>query len=111
MTDAERVPVDNPEFNNLLRVMSTALRQHRTVPRGDGRLGNVCPDLRCSEAVFLTRGAAQDHQSFEVLRAIRVAVDDERMGDDPEADAQAIADLTALLGLAPATGQAEAVTR
>lgn len=94
----DRVPTDNPAFLGLVSSITTTMRQHRAVPRGKGQVGRTCRHPLCREPIFLTVGDGANHQSFEVIRTIRIEAGYLLEGDDPE-DAQALANLLSLLNL------------
>lgn len=98
----ERVPTDNPAFRPLISSITRTMREHRPVRRGEGQVGMTCRHPLCREPIFLTVGDGANHQSFEIIRAIRIEAGWMADGEDPE-DAQALTDLTALLNLIPNT--------
>ena len=97
-TGPERVPTDNPAFRPLVSSITRSMREHRPVRRGEGLVGMTCRHPLCREPIFLTVGDGANHQSFEIIRTIRVEAGYLLTDDDP-ADAQALTDLTSLLGL------------
>lgn len=101
----ERVPTDNPAFRPLISSITRTMREHRPVRRGEGLVGRTCRHPLCREPIFLTVGDGANHQSFEVIRTIRVEAGYLLDGEDPE-DAKALADLTTLLNLNPVTESA-----
>lgn len=100
----DRVPTGNPAFLGLVSSITTTMRQHRAVPRGEGQVGRTCRHPLCRESIFLTVGDGTNHQSVEVIRTIRVEAGYLLEGEDPE-DAQALANLLSLLNLDTAAPQ------
>lgn len=98
-TGPDRVPTDNPAFRPLISSITRTMREHRPVRRGEGLVGMTCRHPLCREPIFLTVGDGANHQSFEIIRTVRVEAG-YLLEADADEDVEALADLSALLGMA-----------
>lgn len=105
-TGPDRVPTDNPALGPLLASIALTMRQHRPISRGEGLVGMTCRHPLCREPIFLTRADGANHQSFEIIRTIRVHAGYLLEDQDPGCT-EAFDDLGALLNLIPGSVDGE----